>query len=296
MSEWPNFFIVGPQKSGTTSLYHYLKGHPDIYMSRIKEPYFFAHVEAGAERALRAVHTKVIREESVYLRLFEGATTHTAVGEATPSYLCDEYAPFRIHGKVPHAKIIMVLRNPVERAYSQYLMNVWLRGLRIPFYEAVLSDYHCLQKGFGVSELYVEQGLYYAQVKRYLDLFGYEQVRIYLLEDMTSDTTGVVEGLCDFLGVPFLSGSFFDATKRYETYKSPRNALVQKITGNQHLRSLAVSLVPRWLILPVTDRILLTKPTKPPIDQKAKEDLASIFHEDILRTQDLIDRDLHKWL
>ena len=74
MSKWPNFFIVDPHKTGSTSLCYYLKRHPDIYMSRIKEPHFFAQVAPGAERALRGIHTKVIRREKEYLKLFEVAT------------------------------------------------------------------------------------------------------------------------------------------------------------------------------------------------------------------------------
>src|SRR5262249_11013082 len=112
MSEiWPNFFIVGAPRAGTTSLYIYLKQIPGIYMSPVKEPHYFNH-EPGE------------RSRDEYLELFRAADTAVAVGEASVGYLRHPDAPLRIRANVPHAKIIMSLRDPVEKVYSQYFEQV----------------------------------------------------------------------------------------------------------------------------------------------------------------------------
>ena len=113
---WPNFFIVGAQKAATSSLYQYLKEIPGVYMSPIKEPFYFA------PHTVQDDASDLIRDKKEYLRLFEKARGYIAVGEATPIYLWDPDSPKLIHQTVPHARIIMILRDPIERAYSNYLM------------------------------------------------------------------------------------------------------------------------------------------------------------------------------
>ena len=129
---WPNFFIIGAAKSGTTSLYHYLKQHPQIYMSPVKEPRFFAfHGETleidrydQLSRAdLRLILADSITKPSDYLALFNGVKDEKAIGEASPLYLQIPQVAARIHQFIPHAKLLAVLRNPIDRTYSQFLMH-----------------------------------------------------------------------------------------------------------------------------------------------------------------------------
>jgi hypothetical protein len=294
--KWPNFFIVGAARAGTTSLYYYLRGHPDIFMpAKVKETHFFAEVDPDIER-FKFAGMKVIKEEADYLKLFEEAKNKIAVGEACPSYLYDERAPLHIKEKVPKAKIIMILREPIDRAYSHYLMDVREGVQQKPFYDALLEDYANPKKVWGAAHLYVELGLYYEQVKRYLDTFGSEQVRIYLYDEFKSNTIEVVKDVCDFLGVSFYEGRFFDPGKKYNVYAQPRNILFQRIMGNPYIRSLAISLVPRRLLIPLRSRVLLAGGSKPPMDQRAVEFLRSIYYDDILKLQDLIRRDLSGWI
>src|SRR5919108_6309578 len=123
---WPNFFIVGTQKAATTSLYFYLKEIPGVYMSQVKEPFYFA------PHAVQSNTSDLIRDKREYLRLFENASGYVAVGEASPIYLWDPDAPKLIHQTVPHARIIMILRDPIERAYSNYLMKMKYSGRKTP--------------------------------------------------------------------------------------------------------------------------------------------------------------------
>ena len=113
----PNFLIIGAAKAGTTSLYHYLRQHPDVYMSPVKEPAYYASAGAGGEPRRRGA----IRTRTAYERLFEAATTERARGEASSQYLNDEAAPDRIAADLGDVRLIVSLRNPVDRAYSSYL-------------------------------------------------------------------------------------------------------------------------------------------------------------------------------
>ncbi len=178
MSRWPNFFIVGAPRAATSSLYVHLRGHPDIFMPAVKEPHFFAQVESGGEAETPRVRTYAqFRREEDYLRLFEAAGPERAVGEASTGYLYDDQAPRRIHERVPEAKIIISLRDPIERAYSQYSKNL-VEIERGPFFEALIEDSARPRKVIGGARLYSEFGLYYEGVRRYLDTFAREDLHL----------------------------------------------------------------------------------------------------------------------
>jgi hypothetical protein len=176
---WPNLFIVGAVKAGTTSLYRYLNQHPDIYMSPTKEPDYFTQDDADTD---------------AYLRLFEGASEEKILGEATPWYLSRPGTAERIKRACPDAKVIIMLREPVSRAYSHYLMDVRNDMQTSDVWEAVQKDYRVPEHG------YVKLGLYCQQVARYIDVFG-DHVLVVFFEELVRDPRGTLEGVLDFLGV-----------------------------------------------------------------------------------------------
>jgi hypothetical protein len=189
----PNFFIVGAPKAGTTSLYYYLDQHPDIYMSPIKEPCFFSsetrpeNFEGSRKLAVRQLEEDVrryldgpmdkkllggiVRAWPDYLRLFSGADSQHAVGEASVNYLWSRSAPAAIAARVPHARIIIVLRAPAERAFSQYLHCVTGGIVTQSFREYVRASLRYQGEKLGVYKPFLEMGFYAEQVQRYLDLF-----------------------------------------------------------------------------------------------------------------------------
>jgi hypothetical protein len=294
MTRWPDFFIVGAPRAGTTSLYSYLSSHPDIYMPAEKEPNFFCHSHADATREKRPLRP-IVTGENNYLNLFKDASPEALIGEASPFYLYDEAAPGCIKEKNCQAKIVIVLREPIDRAYSHYLLTVRRGYVDKPFYEALVEDYCRTLKGVDVSHLFVELGLYYQQIRRYLDTFGSGQVRIFLYDDLASDTYGVVKEICHFLDTPFHDGRFFDPESRYNTYYKPSNALVKQLLMVRSAHRWAVSLVPRRFI-PQLTHFVSNNDAKPPMDPEARKFLASIYYDDILWLQDLISRDLTDWL
>ena len=181
MEVWPNFFIVGAPRAGTTSLYFYLKQVPEVYLSPVKEPNYFSIRVIPADHYLLP-----IRNKSNYLRLFEGVKDEIAIGEASPSYLEDPEAPKLIHQVAPHAKIIILLRDPVERAFSHYLMMVSQGYEKLSFREAI--EQILSKKSRGEFRHYLTPGLYSEQIKRYINIFGNEKVKILIFEEFIRDT------------------------------------------------------------------------------------------------------------
>lgn len=118
----------------------------------------------------------------------------------------------RIRDVAPHAKIIAILRNPVERAFSHYLMKLRDWGDERPFLEAVIADSTQQPRGLGLTNSYVEFGFYCEAIKRYRALFGTDKVRVYLYEDFESNPAGVIKDLCEFLEISFYDGRFSTPT------------------------------------------------------------------------------------
>ena len=299
MMRWPDFFIVGAPRTGTTSLYYHLKGHPGIYMPSLKEPNFlneFNNTSHNERRRSLPVGTP--KTESAYLKLFQNVKPNQIIGEASTTYLASIVAPVRIKEKNPQAKIIAVLRDPVSCAYSFYLQSVregWER--RSTFYEALQEDYEYMLSSSGEgSSFYLWPSLYYQHVRRYLDTFGQEQVRIYLYEDLESDTAAVVKDLCSFLGVTDYDGRFFDPNRKYNTYGTHRNPVFTWAGRNKAMRSLAAAVAPMHLLILLRDRLVDHQQPKPPLDHRSREFLRPIFHNDIVKLEDLINRDLGSWL
>src|SRR6266849_533449 len=142
---WPNFFLVGAAKAGTTSAYAYLSQHPQVFFPRIKEPHFFTRVRPSGEQRF---FVEAITDRTAYLRLFRGARGFGVVGDASPSYLWHPHVAHRIRARVPDAKIAIILRDPVERAHSHYLMD-YREGVQdLSFYEALVRDMNRREKGW----------------------------------------------------------------------------------------------------------------------------------------------------
>gem|GEM_PF-1744926 len=201
---------MGAARSGTTSLYEYLGSVPGVYVAPIKEPHYFAPSVSENNRIARFV----THDKSQYLSLYKDVKNESAIGEASASYLWDVESPKAIHDVVPDARIIIILRDPIQRAFSHYLMSVRQRQETLPFYDAMENDYKRSDKGYFVSHLYVDLGLYSQQVTRHLDTFGPEHVKILMFEEFIKDTKAAVNDVLQFLGlepyVPSNIGAVYD--------------------------------------------------------------------------------------
>lgn len=201
----PNFLIIGAAKSGTTSLYRYLEQHPEIYVNA-KEPSFFAlegqDVQYAGPGDEEGFITRAVTKLEDYEKIFVGVQNELAYGEASVLYLYSPIAPQKIKKHVPHVKLIAILRNPVDRAYSSYLHL--RRDGREPvtdFMEALKLEDERVAANWEHQWHYRRLGCYYSQLKRYYDLFPKEQILIFSYDEYIQEPVRVMQEIFSFLGV-----------------------------------------------------------------------------------------------
>jgi len=292
----PNFFLIGAQKAGTTSLYSYLKQHPQIYMSPRKEPHFFKGIHSEDQR--RGGDLAPVTDIGDYQALFEGVTDEKAIGEASASYLYSPSAPALIKRSIPDARLIAVLRNPADRAYSNYLFCVQMgREPLASFVDALQSEESRIREDWGSLWHYRQKGFYYTQVKRYFDIFGQDQVKVYLYDDLRGNPFGMLSDIFRFLDV---DETFVpDLSIEHNTTGLPRNKslylLAKRLTANHP--ALESGVLDR--LLPAAPRRYVKKRIfvePPPLPAEVRRQLIDVYREDVLELQDLIRRDLSPWL
>ena len=310
----PNFFIVGAVKSATTTLSIFLNQHPYIYISPIKEPHFFSKdiivhnappeyirrvtIDTDAyfkKKSLDRLHTAHIEKMLDYMKLFREVKNETVIGEASPSYLYSTVAAENIFTFNASSKILILLRQPVERAFSHYLADLKsYTDSDEGFISALESDFALARKGWGVSHLYVELGLYFEQVSRYLKYFPKEQVKIFLYDDFVNEPVAVAEEILQFLEVDkslvnIMGISVHNNIALYPRYKIPAKYLGIFNVLKSHLS----------IILPNKTKELIKSFAlleESPKLRKVEFELAmQYFNEDIEKLSILIGRDLNGW-
>ena len=294
----PNFLIIGAAKAGTSSLYHYLKQHPQIYMSPKKELRFFSLVGEKLDFCgpgdKQLYRKNSITDLETYRSFFSGVADEIAVGEASPGYLYYPNAPENIKSYIPEAKLIAILRDPVERAYSHFLHN--LRKGKEPltdFAQAIQEEETRTQGNWSRNWHYLKTGLYYAQVKRYFNTFDRRQIKIYLYEEFSRTPLKVVQDIFSHLDV---EPTFIpDVSRKYNVSGIPKNRALQAILTRENLlaKPLTSSRLGTRIVNSVKKRNINSKPPLPP---EIRTDLVQMYQEDILKLQDLIKRDLTHWL
>jgi len=293
---WPNFFLVGAAKAGTTSIYAYLSRHPEIFFPAVKEPHFFTQVRPAPEQQFLI---QAVTKRNEYSRLYAHARGHRVIGDASPSYLWHPEVPQRIREVMPRAKVALILRDPVERAYSHYLMDYREGAQSKPFYAALLDDMNRSEKGWGVSYLYYELGLYAGQVQRYLETFKPERVKILMFDDFRRDAWSVLRELAGFLGLDPNPLAEIDTSRKYNSYAAPRNQYLRRVAGARLPRMLGQALIPHRLGALIFERIFLKQAPKPPLDPRARELLCSHYAPELDKLEKLLGRRLpelrHSW-
>lgn len=308
----PNLFIVGAAKAGTTSLHKYLDQHPDIYMAPIKEPHHFSsdinfeefnenykqQVRFDLKRYLTQKrltnkHIAFIEDKEKYLELFREANNEKYFGEGSNGYLYSKVAAKEICDFNPHARIIILLRNPVDRAFSHWLMDFRNTDNDIGnFVEALEADYKGKYKGWGVSHLYVELGRYSNQVKRYLDNFPKEQIKIFLYEDFRKNNLHVLNDIFRFLGVEEKNKLEKITSNKASVPKNRRMIQILKSTG---LTPSKTRFFPQPLLRFI--KMALYDSQNLPVLSKAERDYVfkKYFKSDVDKLEKLVNLDFDKW-
>jgi len=295
----PDFLIVGAAKGGTTSLYYYLKQHPQVFFSAVKEPCFFCFAQ---NKPSYKVADDVVLDFTEYKSLFNTKEKGDMVkGEATAIYLyMYENVINNLKKYIPgydDIRIVMILRNPADRAFSQYMMNVRDLVEPLTFEEAIEREEERKQQNWSTDFFYLDRGLYYKQVKAYLDEF--KHVKIYFFEDLLNDSVGLMKDLCEFLQIdPYFKFSLED---RFNVSGRPKHKWINNMV-------LSPSLLKRTIkaILPTDFRQRFFESAKNKIyaynlqSEKLSADtrrrLIEYYRSDITDLQKLVGRDLSKWL
>ena len=195
----PNFFIVGAPKAGTTSIHDYLKNHVQVFMSEEKEINFFSSNEIINQGLY--YKNEICSELKKYLNLFSKAFNFKIVGESSVSYLFYKNTAKKIHEFNPNAKILIILRNPIERAFSHYLMDKRLGYTKSDFSSIIRNENKEKNQSL-LFQQHVLVGKYYHQIKRYLDLFG-DNVLLMQYSELTSSPEYFIRKICDFLEIKY---------------------------------------------------------------------------------------------
>jgi hypothetical protein len=201
----PDFFVIGAPKAGTTALHAALSRHPQLYMSSVKEPkYFLCDGPPPHYRGPGDAHSRrewIWRPEE-YERLFDAAPPGARRGESTPLYLSDPASHERIHRTVPDARLIVILRDPVDRAYSNWA-HLWADGLEPnrDFVTACAEEPARTEAGWGPFWHYLATGLYGAQLQNLYRFFPRQQVHIIRYLSLVDDPGATLDAVCRFLEV-----------------------------------------------------------------------------------------------
>ncbi len=293
MRVWPNLLIVGTGKAGTTSLHEYLNNIPGIYMSKIKEPYFFSPVT-------KPNHPTRIKfqDENDYLSLFSDVKQEKIIGESSASYLSDPEAPGLIHQRISQAKIIISLRDPVERAFSHFLMNKSYGLTKTNFHDEILNE---IKNGtnYTKTNIGLNDGLYSIHVKKYLDIFSLNQVKILIFEEWIKDPKKTLNEVLKFLGLDFNLTNFnvkvFNPYREIRTL-TPRGPISKLFLKNDNIRKFSKKVLPNSFRDFLKKNILMnshTKPTiKPMMDEKEKQLLVEFYKNDVQKLKVILGRDL----
>lgn len=267
----PDFFLIGAPKAGTTALYHSLCQHPDIYMPALKEPHYFTfegQIPVFPGPAGDYFARVAIKRPLEYAALFAGIRDEKIAGEASTTYLGSPVAAKRISKNIPHARIIALLRQPAERAYSQY--NFYrFHGVESAdtFSQALGEEADKIKNGWSFIHFHRLTSLYFQQLRSYFDVFPRENIKILLHDEWSTHPASILQDTYRFLGV----NDNFEADIRHSN----------------------VTLLPDTTI----DAAKSRKPAVPlPLDPAIRRQLTDAYREDILKTQDLIGLDLSHWL
>ena len=283
-----DFFIVGAPKAGTTSLYHYLNEHPEIVMSRQKETDYFSD-EDLQKQGLYYGKNRINTLEK-YHSLFQNVD-QKKIGEASVSYLFYEDVPQKIKAYNSNGKIIIMLRNPVDRAFSHYLMDYRL-GLISKSFESILENKKKDIKAALFYQQYIELGQYFGQVKRYIEKFGKENVTIIFYYDFKNHVVKEVQKVYEFLEVDSKYRAKIE--NKHNTYSMPKNNWIRLIYSFVSFRKILNRILPKRKVRKIKEKLFI-KSKKPKLSDVLRARLINLYAHDIKQLEELLSVDLSQW-
>ena len=297
----PDFFVIGAPKAGTTALHGALARHPQLFLSPVKEPKFFLcdgpPPTQGGPGDAHSYREWIWRRDD-YERLFDGAPAGTLRGESTPLYLADPDAMERIRRTVPDARLIAILRDPVDRAYSNWA-HLWADGLETVdnFTAACAVEDQRRAAGWAPFWRYLETGLYGRQLSHVYQLFPPEQVLVLRYKWLVEEPARTLDAVCRFLGVE--EGVLHEApAQNVGTYVSPTRTtriLQEAMRAGAAVGRLFPPKVWRRASVPLLWLIQRTPRHRPELAPEERAELIDYFSDDIKVVEELTGWDLSQW-
>jgi len=289
---WPSFLILGAPKAGTTALYRWLEQHPQVYVPSNKQPHFFSGLRPGfCGPGDDLFNRDLVTDEAAYRALFRPAGDRPARGEASPFYLyCAETAAPRIRAAIPDCRLVVLLREPVGRAYSGYLHLVRDGRERGSFAEALAAEPERLRRGWEPLWAHRELGRYGYQLGIVLRHFPAAQVGVWTYEELSREPAAMFAAVCRFIGV---DDGFVPEFTHHNTGGAPRHPALHAALVWLRVPHVAKAVLPERLAQWVVSRYLQHRP--PPAEQAAA--LRAFYRPDLLQLQQSFPgRDFGPWL
>jgi hypothetical protein len=294
----PEFFIVGAAKSGTTSLVHYLNQHDKIFIPEIKEPKYFSaadnvfpHMGPGD----LGVDRKVCKSEQVYRALYADAGKKSLCGDASVDYLYFPDVAARLSRYNPKAKIIIILRSPIDRAYSAYMHMCRDGRESLDFGQALDSEAQRRADNWEFFWSYLTVGLYAKQIEAYLNVFDRSALHIIRYEDFKRDPVGSTAGVLRHLG---LEASFVvDASVQHNISGAPKSKLLQSVLKRPNkIKSVAKSILPERLRKRLSREISKRNLRRETMTDEMRTYLEGYYMDDIKALEKITGIDCMSWL
>lgn len=296
---WPDFYVVGAPKCGTTSLFYYLRQHPEVFLPDAKEPHYF-----GSDLTWR--HRLVPRE--AYASLYADVPDNQLAGDMSVFYLMSHDAAREIHEVRPDGKIVVVVRDPLKMLPSLHRMTLktgveTLTDLRQaieaePQRRMNGTEVNSSNPGLEQAVFYSEAARYAEQIERYFSQFGRQNVHVILFEDFAENTTGEFARLCDFLGI---DRNFDPVIAVHNVGLTIKRSWLWRFTKHppEWLRAFWRRLLPgrvRSRMLRAAERVYSKPGGRDDLSDELKLDIRAMYDEDVKRLEALIGRDLSRWL
>ena len=299
----PNLLIVGAQKSGTTSLHNYLSQHPDVFMSEMKELAYFSRENRpflvpnekdhiGYQWYSKRAH---IDCDYKYIKEFNKCKNEKIIGESSAEYLYYSNTADDVYRFNPNMKIIIVLRNPVNRAFSAYSdLKLKLSDIG-SFNEELTLENKRIHELYHYKWHFKNVGMYYHQVKTYLEYFPEEQIKIILFENLISDSSLVMKDICNFLDV---DNSFYEEYnfEKYNFSGTPKNrVLFNWMNQRNPIKTLFKEFIPYNIRRNIKRTVNNNNLNKEKMNAEICNELKIYFQNDIEQLENMINVDLSKW-
>jgi len=281
----PNFFIVGGSKCGTTNISYYLNLHPKIFFTKLNEPYYFCQWDVPEDYK----RNSMITDMKNYLNLFKDVTNETIVGEASSPYLSCPHAASEIKKAFPKSKILISIRNPIERAHSAYFSYKFMHPTKKNFMEMIKEHEKLIKDRIFYIDSILESGFYTKNIINFQNAFGEENVKIIIFEEYIKNIESGIRSILNFLG---LSENIQFEEQSKGSYRVPKNSLSKILLNNKEFRKISTVIIPTVMRQKLGDKYFLKQEKKPEMGKNERTYLKKLYKNEATELEKFLGKKL----